>query len=272
LDCVGLGVADPAELEQLVSAALKDAERMGEAGGIAVLGWQDPSGARMVMATRGNKVLDLLPSYAGTPGARLANVHAVNKEVAVADVLDDDGEQVAMLAVELEQRRMLPAAAGAVNGHASVVALGVDVAVHADADAFEVSDTSLLGDGGDDSADAPPHYAEQGWEWPPRMAAESFISYGVFGPPKKAQAYARLNGTVLHAQRHTVVATGQQFVVARVRTAGFEVDLCLSADDARELPRAGNVVGGTVFLVASLPFAVAEDTEARRRSWLPGRR
>src|SRR3954464_7036337 len=68
----------------------------------------------------------------------------------------------------------------------------------------------------------------------------------VFGEPARAQPYARLDGTVLHAQRKTVVVTGQEFVAARVRTAGFGVDVCLPADGARPLPPAGGVIAGTV--------------------------
>lgn len=225
LDCVGLGVGDPAGLGRLVDMAVRYAEHLGELAGVSVLRWQDPSGARLVLGMRGTEVVDLLPSYAGAPGARLANVHAVNDDVVIADVLDEDGEQVTMLAAELEQRRLLPAAKGAVQGLACVVALGVDVTVWPDEDAFAASDASLVSDDGGDPGEAPAHWVEQGWPWPPRMAAESFISYGVFGNPKQAEAYARLNGTVLRAQRKTVVATGQEFVAARVRTVGFEADV-----------------------------------------------
>jgi len=84
------------------------------------------------------------------------------------------------------------------------------------------------------------------------MAAESLISYGVFGPADQAEAYARLNGTVLRAERRTVAATGGRFVVARVRTVGLDLDLCLPTS---VVPEPGAVIGGTVFLVASLPFA-----------------
>src|SRR5207245_5963287 len=49
---------------------------------------------------------------------------------------------------------------------------------------------------------APPHYRERGWTWPPRLGAESFISYGAFGDPAQAQPRARLFGTVLKAAQH----------------------------------------------------------------------
>jgi hypothetical protein len=253
LECLGLGVADHAGLERLLGVAVAAARPLGEVDGISVVRWEDPSGARLVMSVQGRQVLDLLPCYAGTPGARLANIRAATDEVALADVVDEGDEQVTMLALELEQRRLLPAA-GVAAASATVVALGVDVTVHADEAAFAASDASLLHGQGEDDVDdldeAPPHFAERGWSWPPRMAAESFISYGVFGPPEDAQAYARLTGTVRHARRLRVAATGREFLAARVRTAGFAVDLCLPAGEHNLQP--GNVIGGTVFLVGSL--------------------
>ena len=81
------------------------------------------------------------------------------------------------------------------------------------------------------------------------MGPESVISAGVFGPGEQAQAYARLYGTVLRAEQRTVAATGQSFVIARCRTVGFEPDMCLPA---MPLPTANNIIGGTVFLAASL--------------------
>jgi hypothetical protein len=250
LACLGLGVADNAELERLLSVAVPAARPLGEVDGIWVVRWEDPSGARLVMSVQGEQVLDLLPSFAGTPGARLANIQAATDEVAIADVVDEGDEQVTMLALELEQRRLLPAE-GLAAASATVVALGVDVTVHADEDAFAASDASLLQDPGEDGpGEPPPHFVERGWSWPPRMAAESFISYGVFGAPEDAQAYARLTGTVRQARRLRVTATGQEFTAARVQTAGFEVDLCLPAGEHTLQP--GNVIGGTVFLVGSL--------------------
>jgi hypothetical protein len=268
LECVGLGVADRNGLHRLVNRALADARQMGTAGSVTVLRWEDPSGARLVIGMRDREILEYLPSFAGEPGARLGGVRMANDEVAIADVVDEDGEQATMIAVELEERRLLPASAGAAAGLASVVALGVDVTVHAGAEAFAASDASLLSSDGGDPGEPPPHVVERGMPWPPRMAAESLISYGVFGPAEQAQAYARLNGTVLHAGRRTVAATGQQFVTARVRTVGLDLDLCLPAGP---VPEPGNVIGGTVFLVASLPFPT-NPADGANRTWLPWKR
>jgi hypothetical protein len=257
LECVGLAVDDHTGLQRLVMDALTSAQRLGERDGITVLRWQDLTGARLVMGVRDGKLLDLLPSFAGTDGVRLANVRAANDNVAIADVVDEQGEQLTMLAVELEQRRFLSPARPAA-GRVSVVALGVDVTVHTDADAFSNSDASFLGNADDDTDDPPANVAEQGLVRHPRMAAESLISYGVFGDPAQAEAYARINGTVLHAERRTVATTGHEFIVARIRTLGFELDMCLPGTVA-PVPEPGNVIGGTAFVVASLPSIAPYD-------------
>src|SRR5262249_54377054 len=149
---------------------------------------EDPSGARLVLSVRDGDVSDLLPSFAGTPGARLADIHLVNDEVSVANVLDENGNMLTMIGVEVEQRRLLPEATGPVV--ASVVGLGVEMTVHADAEAFESSDASLLGSPDDDPGDPQPHMVEPDSQGPLRMAAELLISYGVFGDPEQASAYA----------------------------------------------------------------------------------
>ncbi|MEU0561532.1 hypothetical protein [Dactylosporangium sp. NPDC006015] len=267
LECVGLGFDDRDDFRPFIADALRTADVLGRDGDLTVHRWQDPSGARIVVATRGRQIVEFLPSYAGTPGPLLADVHNANDEVTIADVVDKDGEKVGMLAAEFEQRRLLPTAPS--GGLATVVALGVDVAVHADAAAFAASDDSLLSPRSSDDPDEPPaHYVENGWPWPPRMAASSFISYGVFGAPENAEAYARLNGTVLHAARKTVAATGQQFITARVQCGVFETDVCLPAAADTPDPVPGNVIAGTVFLVASLP----QLPPPSKRGFLPWKR
>ncbi len=264
LECVGLALDGRADVQRLIDDALAGADVLGRSGDLTVHRWQDPSGARLVVATKGRQVVEFLPSYAGTPGPVLANVRNANDDVTVADVVDDDGEKIGAFAAEFEQRRLLPQTPS--GGLATVVALGVDVAVHADAAAFATSDDSLLSPRSADEPDEPPaHYVERGWPWPPRMAAGSFISYGVFGAPEEAEAYARLNGTVLHAQRRTVVATGRQFITARVHCGVFETDVCLPVHAGTVDPTPGNVIAGTVFLVASLP----QHPPKRGRNLLP---
>ncbi|MEU8655103.1 hypothetical protein [Actinoplanes philippinensis] len=264
-DCLGLGSLDRDGLNALLQRILPAAELIGESGGIAVRRWTDPSGVRLVFGLRDGRLLELLPSFAGAPGANLTEVRRVSDEMIVADVVDDDGEQVTMLAAASEQLRLLPAGGVTAAGRASIVALGVGVTVHAGEEAFAASDASLLsgGDGGD--SEPPAHFVENGWSWPPRMGAESFISYGTFDQ-ENGDPVAQLNGVVLAAGRRTVEATGGEFSVARVRTAGFEADVCLPGDVPTPVP--GNVLGGVVYLIADLPFVAAPaSVPASQRRW-----
>jgi hypothetical protein len=232
---------------------------------LRVLRWEDPSGARLILGVTDTDVPDLLPSFAGPVQARLANIRIVNDDVVVAAVVDETGEQLTSAALEVEQRRLL---SGRPVEHASaaISALGVEVAVFDSTATFEESDASLL-DRESSESEAPAHYVENGWKWPPRVAANSFISYGVFNEGDAATAHARLSGVVRSSERRTVVETGQEVVVAVVETAGFDVTVCLEGSAHRD-PPVGGVISGTVFLVASLddlPTQRASRWSSRRR-------
>jgi hypothetical protein len=259
-DCLGLGSLDRDGMNALLHRILPAAELLGETDGIAVRRWTDPSGVRLVFGLRGDELLELLPSYAGVPGANLTAVRRVSDDMVVADVVDDDGEQTTMLAAASEQLRLLRVGAPVAAGRASLVALGVRVSVHADEEAFAASDDSLLS-GGDDDSEPPAHFVENGWSWPPRMGAESFISYGTFDQ-ENGDPVAQLNGIVVSAVRRHVEATGGEFSVARVRSVGFEADVCLPGE--LPTPEPGNVVGGLVYLIADLPFVAPP---APKRRW-----
>ncbi len=275
LACVGLGVADHEELTSLAQAALDHAEVIAEPPGSTVWRWQDPSGARLVITLDDDGVVaDLLPSFAGRPGARLAGCVPVHGALSRAAVVDSSGEQTTAMAFGSEQQRVLMAANVPYVGEASVSALAVDVTVHPDETSFAASEASLLDPTHAQTAEpAPPEYVERGWPWPPRMAATSFVSHGVMGEAADADAHAWLAGTVITAERRTVAMTGQSFIRARVATVGFEADVCMATDRHHEVPQPGAVVSGTVYLVASLDgltFAIPRTPgarAARRRRW-----
>jgi hypothetical protein len=260
-DCLGLGSLDSDGMNALLNRVLPGAELLGEVDGIVVRRWTDPSGVRLVFGLRDRELVELLPSFDGVPGANLTGVRRVSDDMVVADVVDDDGEQTTMLAAAAEQLRLLRGAGPVTAGRASLVALGVQVSVHADEAAFAASDASLLS-GGDDDSEPPAHFVENGWPWPPRMGAESFISYGTFDQ-ENGEPVAQLNGVVLSAGRRRVQATGGEFSVARVRSVGFEADVCLPGD--LPTPEPGNVLGGLVYLVADLPFVTVPPP--KRRWW-----
>lgn len=249
--CVGLEVEDEAALLELVRGVSDEATGVGQVGPVDVWRWEDPSGARLTLELAGNELVGVVPSFAGAPGATLTDVAPLNEHVARATVVDGDGEQTTALAAEFELRRALPDVA-APSGPATVVALGVEVTVHASAAEYDASDASLMSQ---ESAtqDPPEGWVEGGLPWPQRFAAESFVSYGVFGDPAEAGSGARLAGTVLHAERRTVARTGQEFTIARVRTAGFEADVCLAASEHPAPPAPRSIISGLVVLVVSMP-------------------
>lgn len=250
LACIGLDVTGLEELNGHLGAM--PVEVVGRLDGVEAIRYADPSGARVVVTVDPDgDTLDLVPSYDGRPGALLADV-APHGPVVRADVLDDDNEVVTRFAVDLEQRRHLT---GPVSGplRASVVALGVEMAVHADEAAFAASDDSLLGQPGSDAGATT------------RLAAESLLSYGLLGEPAAAQPTAFLAGTVLDAATRTHEVTGQVFHVARVRTVGLVATVCLPGSAHATAPPAGAIVAGSCYLAADVPTLWTVEPRRRRR-------
>ena len=200
-------------------------------------------------------ITDFLPVLASTSGGRIEDCQLINGSVATASVVDADGEQLTAMAFEAEQYRQLKAHGRPVSGIAKITALGVSVTIHLDAAAFEASPDSLLSPDADPASPPPASYVERGWSWPPRIAAESFISPGIFGDPAQSTAQARLAGTVLRASHRICELTGQGFTVATVRCVGFDTDLCLADTEHPVTPEPGSIISGTVFLTATIDAA-----------------
>jgi hypothetical protein len=255
LACVGLAVADAPELGALIDRARAAARLAGTFDGVEVFRWHDPSGAGLILGLQGDEVADLLPVFASTSGCRIAGCHLINRSVASAEIVDDDGEQLTAMTFEAEQYRQLKAHGRPVTGAARITALGVSVAIHAGAEAFAASPSSLLSPGSDPPGPPPASYVERGWAWPPRLAAESFLSSGVFADPADSTAHAQLSGTILRASHRICELTGQGFSVAAVRTVGFDTDLCLADTEHPIPPEPGSILSGTVFLTATIGAA-----------------
>jgi hypothetical protein len=250
LECVGLGVPDQETLLLLAEDAVAEGELRDRTDGVASYRWTDRSGARLTVGILDDQLRDLLPSYAGVAATRLAGITRLDDDgLVAADVVDEDGELLTRLACELEQWR-----AGGSEGLAAITGFGLDVTVHADEAAFAASDASRLGGG-----------SEQ------RMAAESFLSYGLFG--EQPDPYAWVSGVVTDSRTARTESTGQLFHVARTSVAslGMWVDVCLSGSDWPAAPEPGNVVAGTVHLVASIEEWWAQARGAQRR-WFRRRR
>jgi hypothetical protein len=238
LACVGLGLSRASDLGRLLESVLPRSSSLGSPGGVDVRRWEDPSGARLVFRIREGKLVDLLPSCAGEAGGRLAAVRPLTDDVSEADVVDGEGETVTRLAFELEERQFLDSDGEPAGGEATLVALGMSVSCQAGEDAFARARASIL------------HYDGVDEEAATRVAPESFIPIGLFGAPT---AHARLHGTVLSSQLVTVEETGQTFVRSLVRTAGFEAAVCAPEGTYEAEPEPGNILGGHVFLVGSMP-------------------
>lgn len=252
LACVGLDVASAEDLGPLLDATVSRGSRVAVVDGRELWRWQDDSGARLALTLRGSDVVHFVPSFAGVAGTRLSAVRRLDSGLADVDVVDDDGEMTTRLAVELEEQEFLHGEMADV-GPSSVVALGVDMAVYQDADAYDNADASLLGGSeGDESTET---------EDRPRFAAESVISYALFAGGGDMAA-AHLAGTVVAASgvRHT--HTGQSFTVARVRLLCMELDVCLAGDRA---VAAGNTIAGTAVLVGSVPSVLTTNSTPERR-------
>jgi hypothetical protein len=89
--------------------------------------------------------------------------------------------------------------------------------------------------------------------WPLVLEGSPTGGSKTFLDPSEAQASALMSGTVLSADRRTVIQTGQEIVVAEVRTAGgLVVTVCLEGAAHSGLPPIGGVISGTVNMVASM--------------------
>jgi hypothetical protein len=230
LACIGLGTGGEQDFQRLVVQANKDAQHQEVIRGVRVRRWEDGSGAAVVLGWRAGQLISFMPALAATSQVRLANCHPVREPVTVADVLDADGAPVNALAAELEQFRQLVAAGQPVDGMAKIAAFGLSVKFYDDENAF------LAAPKGPNDATEP----------------ADFEPFGAFAEPAKAQAHARLTGTVLKAERRFSWLTGHPFTVAITRTAGFEVDLCLAGDEHPNVPAPGAIVTGVVSLSISM--------------------
>jgi hypothetical protein len=239
LATIGLGTGSEDDFRRLVLEASKRAQQNDTIRNVRVQRWEDESGAAIVLAWRAGRrdspqpspqLIGFLPAFAALSEVRLTQCHPVREPITVANVVDTDGTHLTALAADLEQYRHLIAVGHPVDGSARLTALGLDVQVHADEDAF--------------------HAAPKG----PNDATDpaDFVPFGAFAEPAKAQPHARLTGTVVKAERRINRLTGQEFTVAITRTAGFDADVCLSAAEHPGLPAPGAIITGGVSLSVRL--------------------
>ena len=140
--------------------------------------------------------MDFSFAYTGASGGLLAGCRLLHETIAFAEVVDADGRQLTAMTFEAEQYRQLLAHGQQVSGPARITALGTDVSVYPDAEAFAASPGSQIHPPPGTAPEPPPQYDGP---WPPRLAAESFISFGLFADIARNRSRARLSGTVLDA-------------------------------------------------------------------------
>jgi hypothetical protein len=240
LDCLGFG-GDPAAL---VTAVLPRVQRLSLVGDSEVLAWTDEaSGARLVLGCRGPDVQWMWPTLWSPPSALLGALTVLSEDVVAAAVLDAAGSRLARLVLRLEQGRTLTPESCSRTWPAAVVATG-PVRVFADAPAFHADPASIHGDPASYPARPPEHFTQRGWAWPPRTSEESLE------PDGDSLPVARLTGSVVAKEHRRNELTGHQFIVARVRTLGLELDLCLP--ERHDPVPVGSVVSGRVGLVGRL--------------------
>jgi hypothetical protein len=252
LACIGLAVPVRADFARLVKTTEGDAEPMGRRDGIDIARWEDPSGARVVLAHDGDQLTRFQPSFAAEPGAELVSITPVSTTVSRAQVVDASGKLVATVDVEPEQQATVRDLDGVDAAPASLIAFATDVAFFADADAYAASPRSLVDEDRRSSR---------------RYAPVSFEAYGAENEGDEIEAYAHLAGTVRTVDDRRNHLTAQRFLTARVATLGFEVTLCAPLGEDDELPAVGSIAAGTVFLGADLlgvPHAEPTDSEGHR--------
>jgi hypothetical protein len=249
LACIGLEVSDEAEFSWLLKSACTAIREIGTFDGVHVGRWQDDSGAALILGLHDGELVDFSITYNGASGGLFAGCRLLHESIVFAKVVDVDGRQLTGMAFEADQYRHLLALGQQVSGPARITALGTDVTIYPDADAFAASPASQIHPSPEAAPEPPPHYDGP---WPPQLATESFISHGLFADIVQNRSRARLSGTVLDARHHVCVLTGQPFIVAAVRTAGFSADLCLAASEHPDMPVPGNIISGTVFLSAAI--------------------
>lgn len=196
--------------------------------------WEDPSGARMTIERDGDEVISVIPSFAVSSTVAAGRAHLVGRRVVQVEVLDETPEGPPFMTFELERPQDFAARAAADSGDMFLTTFGTDVIFYENAASFSSSDDSLLIEDGSD-----PDL--------PRIGAESYLSFGGAG--------GVLHGTVLSARVLTNVLTGQPFATVTVRSAGFSLEVCLPWSADMPAPSVGSLIGGDVYLIATLPGA-----------------
>lgn len=264
LACIGMGASTPAALEALIDRVTAlGTEVVGQSPEARTIAWQDTSGARVVCDLVAGRP-HILPTYAALTEVTYTALEPVTLDVAKVTVVGPDGPSTTAVTCQLEQRRHLTGIPA--QGSICLSALGTRVSAHTDEAAFLASEASLLGTEYD-LGPAPAEVQDRGLAWPPRLSSNAFLANGFHGPAKPTP-HALMSGVVTAVERRSNTLTGDEFVVAVVRSAFGELEVCLSPEFHTLRP--GNVLTGTVAVIGRLVTPEESDRPRHgetRREW-----
>lgn len=246
-DCIGLPLDDWAAVTSFVHELADDLQGYLTPDGWFNAMWRDESGAKLVVNLDADGRVEAIPGFAGGPSALVTGLSAIDDtDLAVADVMDDDGQQVTRLCAVLDQRRLLPLVGGDQTFEAVITGLALSVQSYADEAAFAASPDADLG------PLSRPRTLPNGTVLErAQLGPQSFIPGGMFEEP--VSPMAMVVGQVDRSWTKTVAKTGASFHVAHITTVGaLGLYLCWPAELA-PLAQAGQTVFAQAYLTMSIP-------------------
>ncbi|WP_087062059.1 hypothetical protein [Corynebacterium glutamicum] len=217
---------DFAKWQDAVEAAIASQrlEVTGEVRGGQLIQFSDDSGAQINILA-----VEPFATFAGFNSATVAYGHVsmINDVLSLVDIIDPFGTPVATITCNLAQGPLLVDEPVQRWQQIRITALGIDVEVHDNADAYIRNGGETVG-----------MLVSEGAE---KIASGS----GAVIPDASAEFSAR----VLSAEYRTNTLTGQRFIHATVDGL-FAFDVCLP--DAPELPARDSVLSGKVMLTAAV--------------------
>lgn len=222
LPSIGLGFS---RWQDAVEAAIAS-DRLqvaGEVRGGQLIQYADPSGAQLNILA-----VEPFATFAGFAAQTrtYAHISMLNDVVALADIIDPHGNEIASVTVNLAQGPLLVDGPTLTWQELGVTALGLDITRYASVDDYLSRTGETLGEVRSPGAEA--------------VASGAAVS---------PDAAAHFSARVLEAEYRTSELTGERFIHVSVDGA-FPFEVCLPDG---ELPERNSVIAGTAELTGSIP-------------------
>ena len=252
LECIGVTSED--EFAAVVQVAVQEGEPTPIDGGREIL-WRDAEGASIAVTVGlDEEILCVRPTFSAIPrvNARLGTL-AEDAECPfcsrlLLEVVDEEGELVYPLAVELERHAPTrdPSAAGR-QSRLAVSAFAETIESWPSEDAYEAANPAGIADDAED----------------PALASQSVIPTGLFVEPRRRfwqrkqvdavpTAHALITGIVHDLEVRTNSLTGRDFAWLELETYGSSYDAVVAGTDASSDVSVGAVVQGEFWLIAGV--------------------